>query len=92
MHRPDHVLTVAPVAHRPACPADTAGNGAFFHIGLGPDVLKQLFFGHQPVALLDQIKQQLIHLALHLDGCPCVAQLAPLRVDYVVSADFLLYR
>jgi hypothetical protein len=50
----------------------------------GPGPLEEFFFGHKPVAVLDQIGEDIEHLWLGLDYFARIAQLVARQVQFTL--------
>ena len=66
----DHPLGPAVVADRPAGRLDPAGQRRVGHEAAAPDLVQQLGPGDDPVAVADQVGEDLEHLRLQVAGTP----------------------
>jgi hypothetical protein len=75
------------IPERVADQADTAFHGRLTHGGLGPQVVKQLLFAEDPVAMLHEIGQHFEYLRLEGHDLAFAAQLVAVRVERVRPKD-----
>ena len=66
MDRLDEPLLPPPVADSPARRRQPAGQGGLTDEPAQPQLIEELFLGHDPVAVLDEIGQDIEHLGLEL--------------------------
>ena len=81
----DHPLLAAAVADRPAGGLHPAGQRRVGHEAAAPDLVQQLGPGHHPVAVTDQVGEDLEHLGLQVAGDASAAQLIALVVELAVA-------
>ena len=85
MHGLDHALGTSRVAHRAAYPLDAGGQGLLAHVLLGPYLCQDLVAGDHPVALLEEIHQDLKDFAPQWDAQAPSAQFIALGIQRTVS-------
>ena len=66
MDRLDEPLLPSPVADGPARCRQSTGQGGHSDEPAGPQLGEEFFLGHDPVAVLDEIGQDIEHLGLEL--------------------------
>ncbi len=81
----DQPLLTPAVADRPAGRLDPAGQGRVAHEPAPPDLVQQLGPWHHPVAVADQVGQDLEHLRLQVAGDAAAAQLVAPVVELAVA-------
>jgi hypothetical protein len=81
----DHPLGAAAVADRLAGRLDPAGQRRVGHEAAAPDLVQQLGPGDDPVAVADQVGEDLEHLRLQVAGDAAAAQLVALVVELAVT-------
>jgi hypothetical protein len=84
MERLDKSLRPPPVAYGPACRHQSAREGGLSDEPAGPQLLEELFFGHDPVAVLEEISQEIEYLRLELDQLAGRAQLIAPWVELIL--------
>src|SRR6516165_3720187 len=67
--------------------ADTAFHDRLTHSGLGPQVVEQLLFAEDPVAMLHEIGKHLKYLWLERNDLTCATQLVAVRVERIRPKD-----
>jgi hypothetical protein len=75
VHRLDHALRGAIIAHRLARELDPAAQGGWRHEAMLPDVVQQLVLRDQPVVAREQEGQHIEHLRLDVPHLLAAAQL-----------------
>ena len=89
VHGLNHVLRAPTVAHRPAHRLDAGGQGFLPHVLVGPHLRQDLVAADHPVALLDEIHQDLKDFAPQRDAHATPAQFVALRVKRTVAKDIV---
>src|SRR5262245_66254211 len=83
----DDVLSVAMIPDRPAGRKDASCHRAFLDVYARPQALEQLLFGDQAVAVLHQMEQDPIGLALQADQHAAVPKFSALPVEDAAAED-----
>jgi hypothetical protein len=80
--RPDEPLPAAVVADRPAGRPDPARQRGLGDETVAPDRVQQLLFGHHPVPLLHQDRQQREDLRLDRFAAPVATKVVSTQVEF----------
>src|SRR5262249_26514752 len=68
VHRANETLVVAAVAERAPCGADAGAQRCLRHDTAPPNRIEQLVFADDPVAVTDEVTEQIEHLRLDVNG------------------------
>jgi hypothetical protein len=79
--RADQLLRLAAISDRRACRIDTCSQGRFRDNAPAPNRGDQIVLADDPVAVTDQVFQEVEHLRLYRDGSTVAAQLALINVE-----------
>ena len=85
MDRAHDLLALAVVTHRTARGLDPRGEGRFADESVPPHVVEELFLGDHPIAVDEEVGEDVEHLWFDRDGDPAPAQLEERRVELGVT-------
>jgi hypothetical protein len=83
MKRLYEALVPPTIANGPACRRQPTGDSGLADKPAGPELCEDLFLGYKPVAVLDEIGEDIEHLRLELDELACIAQLVASDVQLI---------
>src|SRR5262245_10990596 len=81
----NEALVAAAVAERAPCRADAGVERRLRDDAALPDDVEQLVFADDPVAIANEVNEQIEHLRLDVDVCPGEPQLLPREVDLKIA-------
>src|SRR5215207_9868492 len=85
VHRADDVLEPPVVADRPPGGLDPARQRRLADEPVTPHCVEELVLGDHPVAMADEVDEDVEHLLLHRPAHACSPELVQLEIDFAVA-------